>query len=162
MQQSQCCWTKNSPTRQKTARNKHIHPVIADLCCSSSCGRSSANILQLRSRKLRSTVTLSEVKAIPVNLSVTLLQHFVCSRPPRGLHMTERRIWAQTRGGSVSEVSQPSAPHPQSWDLSRKFLSRFQLFLPRPNFGEKQIFMLPQPHASTPSVVGFSKQTVST
>lgn len=56
--------------------------AVADLCCSSCSQRSDANMLQLKSRSFRWAVALSEGKAITANLSVMLLQHFICSQPP--------------------------------------------------------------------------------
>lgn len=95
--------------------------AVADLCCSSCSQRSDANMLQLKSRSFRWAVALSEGKAITANLSVMLLQHFICSQPPWGLRMTVWRMWPQTQRGSISVGSPP--PHPQNWEFHRNLIS---------------------------------------
>lgn len=101
-------------------------PPLQQLLRTKQCQHFATEVTQFHS-----AVTLSKGEAIPVNLSVILLQHLICSQPPRGPHMTVWRLWAQMQRGNISVGSKPP-PHPQKWDFSWKlYLSWNYLFFSR-------------------------------
>ncbi len=134
MQQSHRCLAATPYRKGNGQKQTHTscsgRPLLQQLLWVKQCQHFAAKVTQSHS-----AVTLSKGTAIPVNLSVMLLQHLICLQPPRGLHMTEWRIWAQTQRGNISVGCQPPPPppppppHPQSWDFSWNFLSLFRLSL---------------------------------
>lgn len=109
--------------RKQPETNTHTHTraAAADLCCSSCCGQSSANILQQKSHKFHSAVTLSKGKAISVNLSVLLLRHLICSRPPRGPSSDRENSSVQTL--HHHHTHRAGILHGKVWSSFRLFIS---------------------------------------